>query len=41
VTGRYLYHRTERAADPAASDLAVQDGLLAAGAQITGVELPG
>ncbi len=41
VTGRYLYHRTERAADPAASDPAVQDGLLAAGAQITGVELPG
>jgi NAD(P)-dependent dehydrogenase (short-subunit alcohol dehydrogenase family) len=41
VTGRYLYHRTERAADPAASDPAVQDGLLAACAQITGVELPG
>ena len=41
VTGLYLYHRTERAADPAASDPAVQDGLLAACAQITGVELPG
>jgi NAD(P)-dependent dehydrogenase (short-subunit alcohol dehydrogenase family) len=41
VNGRYLYHRTERAADPAASDPAVQDGLLAACAQLTGVELPG
>jgi NAD(P)-dependent dehydrogenase (short-subunit alcohol dehydrogenase family) len=41
VSGRYLYHRSERAADPAASDPAVQDGLLAACAQLTGVELPG
>ncbi len=41
VSGRYLYHRTERAADPAASDPAVQDGLLAACAGLTGVELPG
>ena len=40
VSGRYLYHRTERAADPAASDPAVQDGLLAACAGLTGVELP-
>ena len=39
VTGRYLYHRTERPADPAASDPALQDGLLAACAQLTGVEL--
>jgi NAD(P)-dependent dehydrogenase (short-subunit alcohol dehydrogenase family) len=41
VSGRYLYHRAERAADPAASDPAVQDGLLAACAGLTGVELPG
>lgn len=40
VTGRYLYHRTERAADPAASDPALQDGLLAACAELTGVALP-
>jgi NAD(P)-dependent dehydrogenase (short-subunit alcohol dehydrogenase family) len=39
VTGRYLYHRTERAADPAASDTEVQDGLLAVCAQLTGVTL--
>jgi NAD(P)-dependent dehydrogenase (short-subunit alcohol dehydrogenase family) len=39
VTGRYLYHRTERPADPAASDPAVQDGLLAACAQLSGVDL--
>ncbi len=39
VTGRYLYHRTERPADPAASDRALQAGLLAACAQLTGVEL--
>jgi NAD(P)-dependent dehydrogenase (short-subunit alcohol dehydrogenase family) len=36
VTGRYFYHRAERAADPAASDPALQDGLLAACAQLTG-----
>jgi hypothetical protein len=40
VTGRYLYHRTDRAADPAASDPALQDGLLAACAELTGVALP-
>jgi NAD(P)-dependent dehydrogenase (short-subunit alcohol dehydrogenase family) len=39
VTGRYLYHRTERAADPAASDPAVQEGLLAVCAQLSGVTL--
>ena len=39
VTGRYLYHRTERPADPAASDPALQDGLLAVCAQLSGVEL--
>jgi NAD(P)-dependent dehydrogenase (short-subunit alcohol dehydrogenase family) len=40
VTGRYLYHRTERAADPAASDPALQDRLLAACAQLSGISLP-
>ena len=39
VSGRYLYHRTERPADPAASDPALQDALLAACAQLTGVTL--
>ena len=39
VSGRYLYHRTERPADPAASDPALQDGLLAVCAQLSGVEL--
>ncbi len=29
VTGRYLYHRTERPGDPAASDPTLQNGLLA------------
>jgi len=41
VTGRYFYHRTERAADPAASDPELQDGLLAACANLSGVALPG
>jgi NAD(P)-dependent dehydrogenase (short-subunit alcohol dehydrogenase family) len=40
VSGRYLYHRAERPADPAASDAALQDALLAACAQLTGVALP-
>jgi len=40
VTGRYFYHRTERAADPAASDPELQDGLLAACANLSGVALP-
>jgi NAD(P)-dependent dehydrogenase (short-subunit alcohol dehydrogenase family) len=39
VTGRYLYHRTQRPADPAASDTEVQDGLLAECARLTGVVL--
>lgn len=41
VSGRYFYHRAERPADPAASDAALQDGLLAACAQLTGVTLDG
>ncbi|MGZ4349810.1 MAG: SDR family NAD(P)-dependent oxidoreductase [Solirubrobacteraceae bacterium] len=40
VSGRYFYHRIERPAHPAASDPALQDGLLAACAQLTGVQLP-
>ncbi|NJQ00366.1 SDR family NAD(P)-dependent oxidoreductase [Streptomyces zingiberis] len=40
VTGRYFKHRRELRANPAASDEAVQDGLLAACAELTGVELP-
>jgi NAD(P)-dependent dehydrogenase (short-subunit alcohol dehydrogenase family) len=38
---RYFYHRTERPADPAASDPDVQDGLLSVCAQVTGVMLDG
>ena len=41
ASGRYLYHREEQRANPVASDPAVQDGLLAACAQLTGVELGG
>jgi NAD(P)-dependent dehydrogenase (short-subunit alcohol dehydrogenase family) len=40
VTGRYLYHRTDRAAAPAASDPALQDGLLSVCAQLSGVPFP-
>ena len=40
VTGRYLYHRAERPADPAASDPALQDGLLAACGRLSGVAFP-
>jgi len=40
VTGRYFYHRSERAADPAASDPELQDGLLTACAKLSGVALP-
>jgi NAD(P)-dependent dehydrogenase (short-subunit alcohol dehydrogenase family) len=39
VSGRYFYHRAERAAHPAASDPAVQDGLLAACQALTGVAI--
>jgi NAD(P)-dependent dehydrogenase (short-subunit alcohol dehydrogenase family) len=41
VSGRYFYHRAERPAHPAASDPQVQDGLLSACAQLSGVEFPG
>ncbi|WP_030543389.1 SDR family NAD(P)-dependent oxidoreductase [Streptomyces albus] len=40
VTGRYFKRRQELRANPAAYDLGVQDGLLAACAELTGVELP-
>ena len=40
VTGRYFYHRQQRDTHPAASDPAVQDGLLAACAKLTGVDFP-
>lgn len=39
-TGRYLKHRKPLQANPAASDDAVQAGLLAALAELTGVTLP-
>jgi NAD(P)-dependent dehydrogenase (short-subunit alcohol dehydrogenase family) len=41
TTGGYWYHRRRRETHPAASDPAVQDGLLAACAELSGVELPG
>jgi NAD(P)-dependent dehydrogenase (short-subunit alcohol dehydrogenase family) len=39
-TGGYFYHRRPHRTHPAASDPAVQDGLLDACASLTGVELP-
>ena len=39
VTGRHFYHRRTRPAHPAASDVTVQDALLAACEQLTGVPL--
>lgn len=41
VTGQYFYHMKRRAADPAASDPAIQDRLLAQCAQLSGVPFPG
>ena len=40
VSGRYFYRRAQRAADPAASDPEIQEGLLAACAELSGVEFP-
>ncbi len=40
VTGQYFYHQRPRPVHPAASSPAVQDHLLAACAELTGVELP-
>jgi len=39
VSGRYLYHRLPREFHPAAADVAVQDGLLGACADLAGVAL--
>jgi NAD(P)-dependent dehydrogenase (short-subunit alcohol dehydrogenase family) len=39
VTGRYFYHMRTQAAHPAASDVTVQNGFLAACEQLTGVRL--
>src|ERR1700691_2205343 len=41
VTGQYFYHQRPRRFNPVASSHSVQDRLLAACAEITGVELPG
>ncbi len=40
VTGQYFYHQRPRPSHPAASSPAFQDQLLAACAELTGVELP-
>jgi NAD(P)-dependent dehydrogenase (short-subunit alcohol dehydrogenase family) len=40
LTGAYLYHREARPAHPAASDATLQDSLLAACADLSGVALP-
>jgi NAD(P)-dependent dehydrogenase (short-subunit alcohol dehydrogenase family) len=37
VSGRYFYHRAQRVSHPAASDPDLQDGVLAACAELTGV----
>jgi NAD(P)-dependent dehydrogenase (short-subunit alcohol dehydrogenase family) len=41
VTGQYFYHQRPRPFNPVASNHSVQDRLLTACAEITGVELPG
>ena len=40
VTGKYLFHQREQAANPAANSRQVQDDLLAACAELTGVQMP-
>jgi NAD(P)-dependent dehydrogenase (short-subunit alcohol dehydrogenase family) len=40
VTGGYFYHRRPRRFDPAAADVALQDGLLGVCAELTEVTLP-
>jgi len=40
VSGAYFFHQQRRATHPAASDQSIQDGLLAACAALSGVELP-
>jgi hypothetical protein len=41
VTGRYFKRRRELRANPAAYDVGLQDGLLAACAELSGVKFPG
>jgi hypothetical protein len=41
VTGQYFYHQRPRPVHPAASSHSVQDQLLAACAELTGVALTG
>jgi len=41
VSGRYFYHRRVEHTHPAASEVAVQEGLLSACERLTGVALPG
>jgi NAD(P)-dependent dehydrogenase (short-subunit alcohol dehydrogenase family) len=41
VSGAYFYHKDRRAPDPAVTDTDLQEGLLAACAQLTGTPLPG
>ncbi len=40
VTGRYLFHRLPRSPNPAAADVEVQEGLLRACRELSGIELP-
>jgi hypothetical protein len=40
VSGAYFYRKARRAPHPAATDTDVQDGLLAACAELTGTPLP-
>jgi hypothetical protein len=40
VSGRYFYHKRIKATHPAASDVHVQDGLLQACEELTGVRFP-
>jgi hypothetical protein len=40
VSGQHFYHQQLREPNPAARSSDVQDGLLAACAELTGVELP-
>jgi hypothetical protein len=40
VTGQYFYHQRRRESHPAACDQEVQDGLLAACAEVSGIDLP-
>lgn len=40
VSGAYFYHKSRRAPHPATTDTGVQEGLLAACAELTGTPLP-